>query len=186
MERSTVAQDTTPAAVDAATLGEALRRTAAEHPHVVAVRTLDDGVSLTWSEVRERVDALARGLAGLGVGRGDTVALMMGNRPEFHLCDLAAVTLGATPFSIYQTFTAEQIAYVIGDAGARVAIVEQAHLAVLLEAKRDLPASSTSSSWTGPRTRRPARSRSPRSRARTPASTSTPRSLPSQPTTSRR
>ena len=140
MEGSTVAQDTTPAAVDAATLGEALRRTAAAHPHVVAVRTLDDGVSLTWAELRERVDALARGLAGLGVGRGETVALMMGNRPEFHLCDLAAVTLGATPFSIYQTFTAEQIAYVIGDAGARVAIVEQAHLAVLLEAKRDLPA----------------------------------------------
>src|SRR6185312_2482987 len=141
MEDSTVSRDaTTPAAVDAATLGEALRRTAAAHPHVVAVRTLDDDVSLTWGELRTRVNALARGLAGLGVGRGETVALMMGNRPEFHLCDLAAATLGAAPFSIYQTFTVEQIAYVVGDAGARVAIVEQAHLPVLLEAKRQLPA----------------------------------------------
>jgi len=141
MEGSTVSPDaTSPAAVDAATLGEALRRTAAAHPHVVALRTLDDGVSLTWEQARARVDALARGLAGLGVGQGDTVALMLGNRPEFNLCDLAAVTLGAAPFSIYQTFTAEQIAYVVGDAGARVAIVEQAHLPALLEAKRDLPA----------------------------------------------
>ncbi|HZV73505.1 MAG TPA: AMP-dependent synthetase/ligase [Conexibacter sp.] len=138
MEGSTVARGT-PAAVDAATLGEALRRTAAAHPHVVAVRTLDDAVSLTWADVRERVDALACGLAGLGVGHGDTVALMMGNRPEFHVADLAAVTLGAAPFSIYQTFSVEQIAYVVGDAGARVAIVEQVHLPALLDARRELP-----------------------------------------------
>jgi len=129
-----------PAAVDAATLGEALRRTAAAHPHVVAYRTLDDAVSLTWAQARERVEAIARGLAGLGVGHGDTVALMMGNRPEFNLADLAVVTLGATPFSIYQTFAVEQIAYVVGDAAARVALVEQAHLPALLEARRDLPA----------------------------------------------
>jgi long-subunit acyl-CoA synthetase (AMP-forming) len=140
MERSTVAPAAIPAAVDAATLGEALRRTAAAHPHVVAVRTLDDQVSLTWGQLRERVDALARGLAGLGVGHGDTLALMMGNRPEFHLVDLAAVTLGAAPFSIYQTFSVEQIAYVVGDAAARVAIVERTHLPALLGARRQLPA----------------------------------------------
>ncbi len=126
-------------AADATTLGEALRRTAAAHPQVVAVRTLDDAVSLTWSQLRERVDALAAGLAGLGVGHGDTVALMMGNRPEFHLADLAAVTLGAAPFSIYQTFSVEQVRYVVGDAGARVAFVEQAHLAAFLEARQELP-----------------------------------------------
>ncbi|HEX7290723.1 MAG TPA: long-chain fatty acid--CoA ligase [Conexibacter sp.] len=139
MEGSTVAHDATPAAVEAATLGEALRRTAAAHPHIVAVRTLDDGVSLTWADVRERVDALARGLAGLGVGGGDAVALMMGNRPEFHLCDLATVTLGATPFSIYQTSTPAQIRYVVEDAGARVAIVEQAHLPAMLAVREQLP-----------------------------------------------
>jgi long-subunit acyl-CoA synthetase (AMP-forming) len=139
MEGSTVARDTTPAAVGAATLGEALRRTAAAHPNIVAVRTLDDEVSLTWAQLRDRVDAIARGLAGLGVTRGDAVALMLGNRPEFHLCDLAAVTLGATPFSIYQTFTPEQIRYVVADAGARVAVVEQAYLPAMLEARRELP-----------------------------------------------
>src|SRR5947209_11259946 len=96
-------------AVDAPTLTEALRRTAASHPEIVAVRTSDDSVSLTWSELRERVDALAGGLARLGVGRGDTVALMLSNRPEFHIADLAAVTIGATPYSIYTTYPAEEL-----------------------------------------------------------------------------
>ena len=70
------------------------------------------------------MDALAGGLAALGVRRGDTVALMLSNRPEFHLADLAVMTLGATPFSIYGTFTRDQIEYVVSDAGARVALVE--------------------------------------------------------------
>jgi len=134
MERSmttTAAAD----AVDAATLGDALRRTAAAHPQLTAVRTLDGAVSLTWAQLRERVDALARGLAGLGVGRGDTVALMLSNRPELHIADLAAVMLGATPFSIYLTSSPEQIRYVVADAGARVAIVEQAFLPRFMDAK---------------------------------------------------
>jgi long-chain acyl-CoA synthetase len=108
------------------TIAEAFRTTAAAHPDRVAVRTKDDEVSLTWAELRDRVDALAGGLAALGVRRGDTVALMLSNRPEFHIADLAVMTLGATPFSIYQTFTREQIEYVVGDAGAKLALIESA------------------------------------------------------------
>ena len=52
---------------------------------------------------------IAGGLAALGVGRGDTSALMLANRPEFHLVDTAAMHLGATPFSIYNTSAPEQI-----------------------------------------------------------------------------
>ena len=96
------------------------------HPDRVAVRTKEDEVSLTWSELRDRVDALAGGLAQLGVKRGDKVALMLLNRPEFHIADLAVMTLGATPFSIYATYTREQIEYVTGDAGAKVALIEAA------------------------------------------------------------
>jgi long-chain acyl-CoA synthetase len=114
-------------ATAAATIAEAFRVTAEDHPDRVAVRTKDDGVSLSWSELRARVDALAGGLAELGVRRGDTVALMLGNRPEFHIADLAVMTLGATPFSIYQTFSPEQIAFVVADAGARVALIEAAY-----------------------------------------------------------
>jgi long-chain acyl-CoA synthetase len=139
MESSTVS----PAvgrAVDAPTVSEALRRTAASHPEIVAVRTADDSVSLTWSELLRRVDDVAGGLAKLGVSHGDTVAIMLGNRPEFHIVDLAAAMLGATPFSIYLTYPPEEIRYLIEDSGARVAVVEQAYLEPLLTARQDLPA----------------------------------------------
>src|SRR4051794_16653427 len=111
-------------AAGAATIAEAFRLTVEDHPDRVAVRTKDDEISLTWSALRDRVDAVAGGLAALGVKRGDTVALMLSNRPEFQIADLAVMTLGATPFSIYLTSAPDQVAYVIKDAGARVAIVE--------------------------------------------------------------
>ena len=127
-------------AVDAVTLTEALRRTAANHPGIVAVRTLDDSVSLTWADVVARVDAIAGGLAKLGVRRGDCVAIMLGNRPEFHLVDLAAVTLGATPFSIYTTYPADEIRYLFEDSGCKVAIVEQTFAPAVLTARKGLEA----------------------------------------------
>ncbi len=126
-------------AVDAPTLTEALRRTAANNPEIVAVRTPDDSVSLTWLELLERVDAIAGGLAKLGIERGDTVAIMLANRPEFHIIDLAAAMLGATPFSIYNTYPAEELVYLMTDAATKVAIVEQEFLPVVLEARKSLP-----------------------------------------------
>jgi long-chain acyl-CoA synthetase len=138
MESSTIS-GTVGRAVDAPTVSEALRRTAANHPDIVAVRTADDSVSLTWSELLRRVDDVAGGLAKLGITRGDTVAIMLGNRPEFHIVDLAAATLGATPFSIYATYPPEDIRYLIEDAAATVAVVEQAYVEPLLAARRDLP-----------------------------------------------
>ncbi len=138
MESSTITA-AAGAAVDAPTVIEALRRTAANHPELVAVRTPDDSVSLTWSELLTRVDAIAGGLAKLGVGRGDTVAIMLSNRPEFHVVDLAVATLGATPFSIYTTYPAGEIRYLCTDAATKVAIVEQQFLDVVLEAKKELP-----------------------------------------------
>src|SRR5918996_5715222 len=132
-------EETTVRATGAATLAHAFRTTAEAHPDRVAVRTKDDEVSLTWSELRDRVDALAGGLAQLGVRRGDTVALMLSNRPEFHIADLAVMTLGATPFSIYQTVTRELIEYVVGDAGSKVAIVEEMFLAQMQGAQAQLP-----------------------------------------------
>jgi len=124
---------------ESATLGQAFRRLADTYADQVVLRTVDDSVSLTWTELRERVDALAGGLAKLGLRHGDTIALMLSNRPEFHVADLAAVTLGATPFSIYQTLSPEQIEYVVSDAGATIAIVESAYLGAFLAAKANLP-----------------------------------------------
>jgi long-chain acyl-CoA synthetase len=127
------------AAVGAATIAEAFRITAVDRADEVAVRTKGGEIAWTWGQLRERVDALAAGLTGLGVERGDTVALLLGNRPEFHLCDLAVVTAGATPFSIYMQYGPEQIRYVMTDAGARTIITEQQFLANVLEARKELP-----------------------------------------------
>ena len=136
MEASTT---TAPAGqeVAASTVTEALRQTAAEHPDLVAFRTADDGVSLTWAEFSQRVEALAGGLAALGVGRGECVALMLSNRPEFHLADMAVAMLGATPFSIYTTYPAAEIEYLLKDSGARVVIAEQRFLGLIGEARRN-------------------------------------------------
>ncbi len=129
----------TKRAVDAATIAEAFRITSAQRADRVAVRTKGDGVAWTWGQLRERVDALAGGLSGLGLKRGDSIALMLANRPEFHLCDLAAMMVGATPFSIYSTYAPNQIEYVVSDAGARILITEPQFLESVLEARKSLP-----------------------------------------------
>ncbi|MEO7196903.1 MAG: AMP-dependent synthetase/ligase [Solirubrobacterales bacterium] len=90
--------------------------------------------TVSWNELRAEARAVAGGLAKLGVGKGDTVVFMLNNRIEFYPCDLGVSTLGGVPFSIYQTASPEQIAYVCGDAAVRVAIVEKAFLEVFEKA----------------------------------------------------
>ncbi|MEV6772145.1 AMP-dependent synthetase/ligase [Nocardia sp. NPDC051030] len=106
------------------TLCEAFQANVARYPHAVAVRTLGGGVAITWREYGDRVRAIATGLAALGVSPGDTVALMMTNRPEFHLCDTAILHTGATPFSVYNTNPVDLLAYQFGNAGNKVVICE--------------------------------------------------------------
>jgi long-chain acyl-CoA synthetase len=127
------------AAQGAKTIAEAFRLTAAERSEDVAIRTRGDEFTITWGALRERVDALAGGLAQLGLKRGETLALMIGNRPEFHICDLAGMMLGAAPFSIYSTYTAEQITYLLKDAEAKILICEHEYLDRVLEARTELP-----------------------------------------------
>ncbi len=128
------------ALTDAANMAEAFQLTAAEHGERIAIRTKDDEFTATWSEYAERVRRIAAGLAALGVGRGETVGLMLVNRPEFHFADAGAMHLGATPFSIYNTSTVEQISYLIGDAANRVLFTEAAFLDTVLEAGAGAPA----------------------------------------------
>jgi long-subunit acyl-CoA synthetase (AMP-forming) len=118
--------------LDAATLAEAFQLTAAAHPDRVAIRTWEDEFSATWAEYADRVESVARGLVSLGLAKGDAIGLMLTNRPEFHFSDSAALHLGATPFSIYNTYTAEQIEYLVGDAGAKILVTENAFLDTIL------------------------------------------------------
>jgi long-chain acyl-CoA synthetase len=125
--------------VTAQTVAEAFRTTAAQRAGDVAIRTKGDAFTITWGELLARVDALAGGLAKLGVQRGETVALMLSNRPEFHLCDLAAMMLGATPFSIYNTYSPEQISFLLSDAEAHVVVCEQQFLDQVTRARAGAP-----------------------------------------------
>jgi long-chain acyl-CoA synthetase len=139
MEATTAAEQGSAPPVQGETITQALEHTVSRVPDRVAVRTKGDDEVVTWAQLRDRADALAAGLQRLGVGKGDSVALMLGNRPEFHVADLAVMTLGATPFSIYQTYAPEQIQYVVSDAGARVAIIEGQYLDRFRAARKDLP-----------------------------------------------
>jgi long-chain acyl-CoA synthetase len=118
------------------TLCAAFQVTAAEAPDRVAIRTKGDEVSITWRQYADRVERIAGGLAALGLGRGDTIGLMLNNRPEFHLADTAAMHLGATPFSVYNTYTADQIAYLVSDAQNSIVIAEPDYLDTVLEVKK--------------------------------------------------
>jgi long-chain acyl-CoA synthetase len=117
-----------PAGLDAATVAEAFQRTAEAHPDRCALRLKEDAFSMTWREYAEKVRGVAAGLAGLGLGRGRSMGIMLTNRPDFHWFDAAALHLGATPFSIYNTYASEQIQYQVRDAEARILVTEKAFL----------------------------------------------------------
>lgn len=109
------------------TLLDCFERNAAEHGDRVALHWLDpDGAwrSCTWREYRDRAVEASLGLMALGIQAGDFVAIMAGNRPEHLYADVAAMYNGATAVSLYNTLAPEQIAYVAGNCGARVAILE--------------------------------------------------------------
>jgi long-chain acyl-CoA synthetase len=114
--------------VDGLTLGAVLARNADLYWNEPALSWKDhagaDWRRMTWKEYRERVAEAAMGLRGLGVGPGDHVAIMARNRPQHLIADLAAVHVGATAVSLYNTLAPEQIQYVAGHCEAKVAVVE--------------------------------------------------------------
>ena len=139
MERATVDKTAQPKGMEGATVAAAFELTALANPDRVALRTRGGESEITWGDYLEQVDRVALGLRGLGVDRGDIVALMLTNRPEFHLADTAAMSLGATPFSLYQTLAPEQIAYQVNDSGAELIVTEPAFLDNVKAALGDAP-----------------------------------------------
>jgi long-subunit acyl-CoA synthetase (AMP-forming) len=126
MEVTTARRTKRPAGLDAGTLAEAFQLTAAAHPERVALRLKGDEFSITWAEYAEKVRRVAAGLAGLGLERGQAMGIMLSNRPEFHWFDAAAMHLGVTSFSVYNTYAPEQIQHQVRDAEARIVVTEKA------------------------------------------------------------
>jgi long-chain acyl-CoA synthetase len=127
------------------TLPKAFLRTSAENPGVVALRRMSgdgagDWEETTYAQLREQVSRLAAGLQVAGVGPGQRVVMMMRNRPEFHVVDLAVSLLRATPVSIYNSSSPEELQYLVDHAEAEIAVIEDVgFLERFLKVRDELP-----------------------------------------------
>jgi long-chain acyl-CoA synthetase len=111
-------------------------------PHAVAFSKPSSGtwVDITNAEFLADVRALAKGLMATGVGLGDRVAIMSRTRYEWTLADFAVWTAGAVSVPIYETSSAEQVGWILGDAGCTALILETpTHSATLAEVRINLP-----------------------------------------------
>ncbi|HVS67185.1 MAG TPA: long-chain fatty acid--CoA ligase [Mycobacteriales bacterium] len=118
---------------------EAFLQTVARQPDDVAVRELH-GEQMTWSQYAHRAARFAGGLRASGVADGARVVLMFRNRLEFHVVDLGVLAAGATPISIYNSSSPEQIAYLVNHCKAEVAVIEDVFAERVLAAAADCPA----------------------------------------------
>jgi len=87
-------------------------------PDALQVKVAGAYKPISHTEVANRVRHAARGLSSLGVTRGDRVAILSENRPEWAIADFACLTAGLTDVPIYPTLPADQIAYILKDSGA--------------------------------------------------------------------
>src|SRR3954451_17154295 len=102
---------------------DAVARHAYREPEGVAIRF--EGRSITWSELHQRVGALAAAFAERGVSPGDRIAILMTNRPEFVEATLAANAAGAIAVPVNFRLAPEEVAYVLRDSGAPLLVTEE-------------------------------------------------------------
>lgn len=113
------------ALIEGKTIIDSFNRNAETYANEPAIHWKDgDWESLTWAQYQDVVHRAAAGLESLGVGDGEFVAIMAGNRPEHVIADYATVHTGATPVTIYSTLAANQIQYIADNCKATVAILE--------------------------------------------------------------
>jgi long-chain acyl-CoA synthetase len=108
---------------------------------LAAVRVGDRFVDVSAAELVARVRRTAKGLIAAGIDAGDRVALMAHTRLEWVVVDLATVAAGAATVPIYDTSSAEQVQWIIGNSGSRLAVVETPQMRATFEAiAPDVPA----------------------------------------------
>jgi len=101
-------------------LGDILALTAVDMPDRPATQFL--GAQLTFLDLKRRSDALAASLAGLGIGKGDRVGIMLPNCPQYIIAAFAILRLGAVVVNINPSYTAREVVIVAVDSRARVVI----------------------------------------------------------------
>lgn len=107
----------------------------ATDPHGPAL--VDENGITSWTELRERVTRLSRAMADRGIGSGDTIAVMMGNRRELYEILLAAAHTGFTVVPVNWHWVADELAYVVEDSGARALLVGDRFVDVATAAMAD-------------------------------------------------
>ena len=94
---------------------------------------------ITYREMGVQVRLLATALLTLGIGKGDRIALLSENRPEWAIADFAILHIGAVNVGIFPTIPAAQVEFIVADSGARCLIVsDQEQLAKALTIKKNL------------------------------------------------
>ena len=86
--------------------------------------------SLSWKQVREQVDSIAKGLKNLGILKGDRVVILSENRPEWQISDLAIMSIGAISVPAYTTSTTSDYSHIINHSEARCIIISSHSLAL--------------------------------------------------------
>ena len=99
---------------------------AADRPGAVALREKEFGIwqEITWAEYHGRVRAFSLGLSELGIERGDRIAIIGDNRPEWMIAELAAQAGGVLPLGLYQDSIADELARMLEAAEVRVIVAE--------------------------------------------------------------
>ncbi len=108
------------------TFPKLLLRNAGQRPNAPAFREKEFGIwqTFSWADVRENVEALALGMADLGLKRDDKVAIVGSNRPKLYWAFAAVQSVGAVPVPIYQDGVAEEVQYVLAHAEVNFVIAE--------------------------------------------------------------
>lgn len=111
--------------------------TAREHPERLAIASSFGDRS--FAELNERTNRLVRALRARGLARGDGVALLCSNRPEFVVAYLATLRSGMRLTPIHTGLRAREIRYIVEDCGARALLADGRFAAVGAEAAREVP-----------------------------------------------
>ena len=112
--------------LETSTFPRLLLERAEQRPDDVAMQEKLYGIwqPITWAEYARRVEDFAHGLARFGVERGQIIAVLGDNRPEWLIAELAAQSMGASVVGIYPTSIGEELEHILATSQARVVVVE--------------------------------------------------------------
>ena len=126
----------------AKTIIERFHERVQNHPEKVAFRYKKSGqwADVTWREYGDTVKKVAKSLLSLGFGHSDKISLLSGNRPAWHITDVAAMSLGGATAAVYTTNSPEQVAYIVDHSDSKVAFVDTTEqLEKILKVRADVP-----------------------------------------------